>query len=301
MLEVFLRLAPWILLRMENGHIATIDDVRKFWQQAPCGEIYASGVSPSRQFEAHAQARFGLEPYIRSFAGFAGGRGRDVLEVGVGLGADHVEWAKADPRSLTGIDLTEAAVSYTRQRLAAYDLPSTVMIADAEQLPFIDESFDLVYSWGVLHHSPNTAKAVQEVYRVLRPQGTARIMVYHKYSIVGLMLFLRFGVLAGKPKRSLASIYADHLESPGTKAYTIEECRSLFCDFSDVSVRSQLSFGDLLEGEVGQRHRGGLLKVAKWAWPRWLLRRTAARLGLYLLIEASKGKAPATSCSGKGR
>jgi ubiquinone/menaquinone biosynthesis C-methylase UbiE len=262
--------------------------VRDFWNAKSCGETYATGKSEREYYESHSKARFSLEPYIIPFAGFHEGQGKDVLEVGVGMGADHVEWAKSKPRSLTGIDITPRAIEHTRRRLAIYGLKSDIRIADAEHLPFDPDSFDLVYSWGVLHHSPNTSQGVAEVFRVLRPSGTARIMIYHKYSLTGYMLWLRYALLAGRPYLSLAHIYANYLESPGTKAYTIGEARSMFSQFSQVKIKTQLSFGDLLEGSVGQRHTDTLLTVAKHLWPRPLLRRAFKNHGLMQLIEARK-------------
>ena len=174
--------------------------------------MYAKGDSLRQQLEAQAKARYELEPYIFEFAGFQEGAGRRVLEVGVGMGADHLEWAKARPELLAGIDLTPRAVEYTRSRLEPYGLRSKLLVADAESLPFDDDSFDIAYSWGVLHHTPDTFRAVQEVRRVLRPGGTARVMIYHSHSIVGYMLWARYGLVAGRPMRSLADIYAHHLE-----------------------------------------------------------------------------------------
>jgi ubiquinone/menaquinone biosynthesis C-methylase UbiE len=262
--------------------------IRSFWEEKSCGEAYAAGESEKEYYESHARARYELEPYIRDFARFQEGKGKEVLEIGVGMGADHVEWAKSGPRSLVGIDLTPRAIEHTRKRLATQALGADVRLGDAENLPFPDASFDLVYSWGVLHHSPDTPKAVEEVFRVLRPAGTARIMIYHKHSLIGYMLWARYGLLAGRPFRSLNDVYAEHLESPGTKAYAREEARRMFKSFSRVSIRTQLSFGDLLQGGVGQRHAGMLLSAAKRVWPRWLLKRGFRECGLYLLIEATK-------------
>ena len=264
------------------------ESVRAFWDAASCGEVYAEGEALCGRLEAHAKARYTLEPYIFDFARFSEGRGLDVLEIGVGMGADHFEWAKAAPRTLSGIDLTPRGVEYTRARLASASHISDLRVADAEALPYPDASFDLVYSWGVLHHSPDTPRAIQEVYRVLRPGGRARVMIYHKYSFVGYMLWLRYALLAGRPTRSLADVYACHLESPGTKAYTVDEARAMFAAFKQVEARSELAFGDLLEGAVGQRHRGVLLSAAKALWPRWLFRRVLPRHGLMLLVEAVK-------------
>jgi ubiquinone/menaquinone biosynthesis C-methylase UbiE len=169
-----------------------------------------------------------------------------------------------------------------------YGLQSNVSVDDAENLSLPDDSFDIVYSWGVLHHSPDTPKAIREVHRVLRPGGIARIMIYHRHSLTGYMLWLRYALLAGRPFRTLREIYAEHLESPGTKAYTVTEARKMFRDFSEVDMRVQLSFGDLLEGAVGQRHQGLLLTIAKKLWPRAVLRTLFRRHGLMLLIEVRK-------------
>lgn len=264
------------------------DAVRRFWQSAPCGLVYAQGADPREQLAAHAAARYALEPYIRPFAGFDAVAGLDVLEIGVGLGADHLELAKGKPRTLVGIDLTHAAAAATTQRLSLHGRRAGVIVADAERLPFDDATFDVVYSYGVLHHSPDTAAAVREAHRLLRPGGRARIMIYHKHSVVGYCLWLRYALARLQPLRSLDSIYAAHVESPGTKAYTVPQARRLFAQFSSVSIRAQLGPGDLMLGAVGQRHRGPLLSLAKRFWPRALIRRVAPGLGLGLLIEATK-------------
>lgn len=262
--------------------------VRDYWDRESCGEVYAVGDDARRQYESHGAARYRLEPYILDFARFHEGKGKDVLEIGVGMGADHLEWAKSHPRSLTGVDLTPRAIEHTKKRCEVFGFQSNLKTDDAENLSFPDNSFDIVYSWGVLHHSPNTPKAIEEVRRVLRPGGTARIMIYHYYCMVGYMLWARYGLMRGKPFRTLADIYANHLESPGTKCYTLAEGREMTKNFSKADVRVLLSFGDLLQGEVGQRHRGLLLSTAKLLWPRWLIRTLFKGHGGQLLIEVTK-------------
>jgi ubiquinone/menaquinone biosynthesis C-methylase UbiE len=272
-----------MLLDVENKQ-----RIGAFWNEQSCGEVYATGSSDQEYYSTHSAARYALEPYLVEFARFTDGRNKDVLEVGVGMGADHCEWARSKPRSLSGIDLTQRSIDHTRRRLAAAGLRSDVRVADAEQLPFEDESFDIAYSWGVIHHTPTPALAVNEIHRVLRPNGIARIMIYHKYSLTGYVLWMRYALLAGRPTRSLSDVYANHLESPGTKAYSVDEARAMFARFSSVKIGTQLCFGDLLQGEAGQRHQGALLAVAKKLWPRWLIRRIFANHGLDLLIEAVK-------------
>ena len=102
------------------------------------------------------------------------------------------------------------------------------------------------------------------------------------------MLWLRYALLAGRPWRSLRSIYAEHLESPGTKAYPYIEARQLFTQFAAVQISTPLTHGDLLESDVGQRHRGIALTLAKVFWPRWFIRRFMPGAGLFMLIDARK-------------
>jgi hypothetical protein len=86
----------------------------------------------------------------------------------------------------------------------------------------------------------------------------------------------------------LNEIYAHHLESPGTKAFTVQEARQMFSDFSSVAIDIKLGLGDLLQGAVGQRHRGGLLTVAKRLWPRWFIKKFLGNHGMGMVIEATK-------------
>lgn len=263
--------------------------VHDFWNQASCGEDLLLSATDREGYRAQSEERYRLEPFIPPFADFPSARGRRVLEIGVGLGADHQRFAESGAL-LSGIDLTERAVEHTQRRLALFGLSSELAVGDAERLSFGDNTFDIVYSWGVLHHSPDTPRAVSEVHRVLKPGGKALIMVYYKWSMVGAMLWIRYALLAGRPWRGLRSIYAEHLESPGTKAYSYSEARDIFSGFASVTISTPLSHGDLLDSEAGQRHRGIMLRVAKLIWPRWFIRRFLPRAGLFMLIEAVKQK-----------
>lgn len=261
--------------------------VHDFWNEASCGEnLYLPGLNRNA-YEAQARKRYELEPYIMKFANFNSAKAKRVLEIGVGLGADHQGYAQSGA-DLYGIDLTERAVEHTQRRLATFDLSSQLSVGDAEQLDFPDEYFDQVYSWGVLHHSPDTPKAVAEVWRVLKQGGEAKVMIYHKWSMIGLMLWTRYALLRLRPYINLKEIYASYLESPGTKAYSFGEARHLFEDFSEVSIRTVLTHGDLLESDAGQRHQGTILSIARRIWPRWFIRKFFPNAGLFMLIEVRK-------------
>jgi SAM-dependent methyltransferase len=123
---------------------------------------------------------------------------RDVLEIGIGQGT-HAQLLSPRCKSYTGIDLTAAATEMTARRFHLFCLPGAVFRMDAEALAFRDESFDYVWSWGVVHHTADTARALAEIRRVLRPGGECTLMVYYRswwsYYLFGLLrwLFLRRG------------------------------------------------------------------------------------------------------------
>ena len=170
--------------------------VRAFWQEHPCGTKFSDAEVGSRGFyEAVEEHRYRTEWHIPEAAGFDKAEGLRVLEIGCGLGTDGARFARAGAR-YTGVDLTEAAVSLARRRFELEGLPGEFRVADAEALKFEDESFDLVYSHGVLHHTPDARAAVAEVRRVLAPEGRAVVMLYHRDSYnyrVNIRMLRRFG------------------------------------------------------------------------------------------------------------
>jgi ubiquinone/menaquinone biosynthesis C-methylase UbiE len=263
------------------------EDVKSFWNTASCGEVlFLKGFS-KEDYLTHSEKKYQLEPEILRFSEFNLFKGKRTLEIGVGLGSEHQKLAEAGAE-LFGIDLTERAIGHTSRRFSLLGLKSVLQVADAEKLPFEDCFFDAVYSWGVIHHSPDTAKAVDEIFRVLKPGGFAKVMIYHKKSLVGYMLWLRYSLIALKPFRSLNYIYDHYLESPGTKAYSYKEAKDLFKKFEIVSIESPLGHGDLLTSEAGQRHTGILLSVARKIWPRWFFKKYTPNQGLSLMITLKK-------------
>lgn len=212
-------------------------DIHDFWNADPCGAKLADSERGTPEFFAEVErTRYALEPFIPSFAEFDRWRGKRVLEIGVGLGTDFVNFVRAGADA-HGLDLTEEAVALVERRLELEGLAADVRVADAENLPFGDGDFDLVYSWGVLHHTPGTQRAVDEVRRVLRPGGEARIMLYSRRSWVAFGLWARYALAAGKPMRTLADVIADHMESPGTKAFTGPELQRMFSGFASTKIR----------------------------------------------------------------
>jgi SAM-dependent methyltransferase len=259
---------------------------REQWGQDPCGADYGREHEfGTREFfdevERHRYTEYApWMPRVMGFNDFAGAR---LLEVGCGMGSDLLQFARGGA-VCTGVDLTPRSIEISRHRFRLYGERGDFLISDGEHLPFASESFDVVYSNGVLHHTPDTAKAVREVHRVLRTGGTAKVMLYHKHSLGywGEMMLHR-GVLRGEllRGRSPADIlsrwveYSEHDARPLVKVYSRQEARTLFQMFSDVRI------------EVDQMIRAEFYFLAKLI-PENLFNRLRRTIGWNVIITATK-------------
>ena len=154
---------------------------------------------------------------------------KKVLEIGVGNGS-HAQLLASTAGSYTGIDLTSYAVQSTSERLRLLNMQSEVLQMDAEKMSFEDSTFDLIWSWGVIHHSSNTRQILQEIYRILKPGCEAIIMVYHRgfwnYYICGGLIR---GILLGDifRTRSLSKTVQRHTDGALARYYTPDSWREL--------------------------------------------------------------------------
>jgi ubiquinone/menaquinone biosynthesis C-methylase UbiE len=153
-----------------------------FWVDYQPGFRFAqSPVGTSSFFQEVSAYRDAEEPHIPEVVGFSRWSGCDVLEAGCGIGTDAVRFAGAGAR-YTGIDFSSSALTLAQRRFSMEGLPGRFVAGSVMSLPFADESFDLVFSHGVIHHVPRTEAAIDEFHRVLRPGGTMLFMVYHRNS-----------------------------------------------------------------------------------------------------------------------
>ncbi len=221
--------------------------VRTYWEEEPCGtsrKVVGELPTQTREwFERIEDYRYRVEPFIHAVAQFTRHNGKKILEVGVGAGTDHLQWARAAARC-HGVDLTDAAVEITRRRLALYGFSSVLQRADAESLPFADDSFDLVYSWGVIHHSEHPERIVKEIWRVLKPGGMFIGMMYGRRSLKVLKAWAWYALLRGRPWLTFSRVVARFVESPGTRAYTLPELRKLFFEFHSFAAEPILTIYD---------------------------------------------------------
>lgn len=254
------------------------------WTQDPCGAVTGGDEFGTREFfDSVERARYSdYAPWMPSLMGFADFRGARLLEVGCGMGTDLLQFARGGA-DCVAIDLTPRSVETTRRRFALYGERGHFVVGDAERLPFADESFDVVYSNGVLHHTPDTAGAIREVHRVLRPGGVAKIMLYHRDSLAyWIGIVLRHGVAGGEFLRGHSpshvlnrwAEYSEHGGCPLVKVYSRRQARRLFAPFREAGI------------EVEQLTRAEL-RVFKNV-PEGLFRRLRRSIGWNLIITAKK-------------
>lgn len=175
-----------------------LKSVHSFWNTEACGTHFVQGAADEVEFyEKFREHRYRTEWHIPLLVPFAEAKGKKVLEIGIGNGADAAMFA-LNGGLYTGADLTEAALAATRKHFEVLGLPGNFQKENAEALTFAADHFDMVYSHGVLHHTPNTQTAIDEVYRVLKPGGHAIVMLYHKHSFnyyIRIMTYMRTRVL----------------------------------------------------------------------------------------------------------
>lgn len=240
-----------------NGTMTLNEEVRTYWEAEPCGTatVITGQLEPRTRewYERVEEHRYRVEPYIHSVAQFTRHHGQKLLEVGVGAGTDHLQWARAGA-DCHGVDLTDAAIETTRARLAMYGFTSNLQRVDAERLPFADGTFDVAYSWGVVHHSERPEAVVREIWRVLKPGGVFKGMVYGLWSPNTMRFWVKHALLRGRPWRSPRDVVWHHVESVGTQAYTMAGVRRLLAPFGRVDLERFATVYDRehLPGVIGR-------------------------------------------------
>lgn len=215
------------------------DRVREYWDTHPCGTQFTKQEWGSKEFFDEVERfRYHTQPFMKQIVGFDRFADKKVLEIGCGLGTDLLQFARGGA-SATGVVLTPKSVELVKKRFAMENLQVDARVADAENLPFDSDSFDVVYSFGVLHHTPNTQKAIDEVHRILKPGGRIIIMLYNRTSLhvwLGAPLYAAMR-LSGKKDKDHQKVVANWIRvydgegNPLGKAYSRGEMEKMFSKF----------------------------------------------------------------------
>ena len=210
----------------------TIADVQHYWDARPCNIRHSPRSVGSREYFDEVEARkYLVEPHIPAFADFDRWAGKRVLEVGCGIGTDSINFARAGAE-LTAVELSGESLRVAAQRADVMGVADRIRFvqANAEELTSAidDGPYDLVYSFGVIHHTPHPERALSEIRALVEPGGTLKLMVYHRRS------WKVFWIVAGQEHGRFwetDELVAKHSEAqtgcPVTFTYTRNEARDL--------------------------------------------------------------------------
>ena len=271
-----------------DGHI-TLEDVRRYWGKKNIPQQWYSKKRPFTLawFNELAYKRYNVYyEHLRETAEFQWHAGEEVLEIGCGIGTDAVEFARYGAR-VTAVDLGTDQIMLTKLNFELHGLPFVeIREANAETLPFPDETFDFVYTFGVIHHTPDTERAVAEIYRVLKKDGTAIVMVYargwkhyvKRCLIHGLLLgkWMRYGFNWQRVYNQVSEV---HGASPKTNVYSKRGVRYLFRSFPTLDMRKR-RLGEFFEYRpynttmlpLFVRNLFQLLNIESWLGENWMVR-----------------------------
>jgi SAM-dependent methyltransferase len=168
-----------------------IDDVKNYWDNRPCNVRHSSKELGSKEYYDEVEVKkFFVEPHILSFTDFPSWKGKKVLEIGCGIGTAAVNFARHGA-DYTGVELSEESLKLTQKRFEVYDLCGSFHLGNAEHLStFLPEGskFDLVYSFGVIHHSPNPSNIIKQIANHMHKDSVLKIMLYAKNSWKAFMI-----------------------------------------------------------------------------------------------------------------
>jgi len=206
--------------------------VQDFWNNRPCNIRHSKHTIGTKEyFDEVEQKKYLVEPHIPDFAQFniEKWKGKKVLEIGCGIGTDSINFARAGV-DLTVIEFSRESLELCKKRFDVFNLRATFILGDVEKLSeFLPkQKFDLIYSFGVIHHTPNPAKAFKEISGYMDSNTELRVMLYSKISFKLFWVMMENG---GRDLSNMQNLIRENAEAqygcPVAYTYTFEEIREM--------------------------------------------------------------------------
>ena len=210
----------------------TFDDIKNYWNKQPCNLKHSKKPIGSKEyFDESEKKKYFVEHHIPKFANFPNWRNKKVLEIGCGLGTDATNFSR-NGADYTGLELSTESLKLAKKRFEVFDLQGKFYERNAEEkLDFLElNTFDLVYSFGVIHHSINPQKIVDNVYKLLKKGGTFKLMLYAENSWKNFMI---------KNKKDQ---YEAQNNCPVASTWTKEQVKELLKDYKNIKIEQDHIF-----------------------------------------------------------
>jgi SAM-dependent methyltransferase len=255
------------------SNAASLDSVRDYWNRRPCNLRHGTAEIGTREYFDQVEARkYMVEPHIPAFSEFEKWRGKKVLEIGCGLGTAAVSFARAGA-DYSAIELSDESLKLARQRFAVYGLKGHFYTGNAEELSKVVpvETFDLIYSFGVIHHAPHPEKIVAEVRKFMGLHSEFRLMLYARNSWKDILIEAGFD----QPEAQSGC--------PIAFTYTHDEVRALMSGYDVIDIRQEHIFPYVVEKYIKYEY-----ELQPWfkAMPKEMFRALEQALGWHTLIRA---------------
>lgn len=252
-----------------------IQTVKSYWDSRPCNIRHSTlPVGTKEYFDEVEKRKYFVEPHIPEFAQFERWKGKRVLEVGCGIGTDTINFARAGA-SVTAVDLSGESLKLAKQRAKVYGLEEQISFyqANAEELAsFVPvTNYDLIYSFGVIHHTPHPSRAVAQIRQYMGPTSELKLMLYAKNSWKNIMIEAGFD----QPEAQSGC--------PVAFTYTADEIETLLQGFKILQVSQDHIFPFVIEKYIKYEY-----EVVPWfsSMPKDMFSTLERRLGWHMLVSA---------------
>lgn len=264
---------------------SNIEVVKKFWDDRPCNIRHSTKELGTKEyFDEVEKRKYFVEPHIIKFAEFDKWKGKKVLEIGCGIGTDSINFARAGA-DLTCVELSEESLKICKKRFEIYGLKANFYLCDAEKLSDIVpiENYDLIYSFGVIHHSPNPQNVLSEIKKYMDKESEARIMLYSKYSWKTFEFFLKKGYKFNFNIKKTIEYYAEaQLGCPVAYVYSFKDIKQLLKEFEITDIKKDHIFPYIISDYINYIYNK---KIIFRLMPKKLFSFLENLLGWHLLIK----------------
>jgi ubiquinone/menaquinone biosynthesis C-methylase UbiE len=258
-----------------NSQSVSLDEVRDFWDSRPCNLRHSkSQIGTQKYFDEVEERKYFVEPHIKRFADFKSWQGKKVLEIGCGIGTDAINFAR-ESAEYTGIELSEESLRIAKTRFEVFNLEGKLLVGNAEKVDsyFPGQTFDLIYSFGVLHHTPSLLNALKSIRTLCHDKTTIKIMVYAENSWKNAMI----GAGLDQPEAQAGC--------PIANTYTNEEAIEIF-DQAGLEI-TQIEQDHIFPFKVDEYRNYNYVREAWFeAMPKNVFQALEQKLGWHLLINA---------------